>query len=136
MASHSLPTITTVKSSEQLLRELLALRTRIDNLENEVRNLRAAHVDLHANVGKIAVDSSSNILHKADNADQALVRLGMDQSPQVRAKSLTQQTTAPTVNDDANKGFALLSQWINKTTGDIYSLVDPKVGAAVWRKLN
>ena len=41
-------------------------------------------------------------------------------------------TTAPTVNDDSDDGYAVGSRWIDTATGKSYTCVDATVGAAVW----
>ena len=41
-------------------------------------------------------------------------------------------TTAPTVDDDSNAGYAPGFLWVNTTTGVGYILTDATVGAAVW----
>lgn len=45
-------------------------------------------------------------------------------------------TTAPTVNDDANDGYSVGSEWVNKTNGKRYSCGNATVGAAVWTEIS
>lgn len=44
-------------------------------------------------------------------------------------------TTAPTVSDDSNAGYAIGSEWIDTTADKVYKCVDATVGAAVWKDL-
>lgn len=43
-------------------------------------------------------------------------------------------TTNPTVNDDANDGYSLGSQWLNTVTGGMFVCTSAAVGAAVWKR--
>lgn len=42
-------------------------------------------------------------------------------------------STAPTVTDDASKGFIKSSRWIDTSTLDEYVCLDPTVDAAIWK---
>lgn len=44
-------------------------------------------------------------------------------------------TSDPTVNDDSNAGYEVLSRWVNTTTNVIFGCADDSPGAAVWRQL-
>lgn len=44
--------------------------------------------------------------------------------------------SAPTINDDAADGYGYGSQWVNISTGDVYILVDPTIGAADWKMIS
>lgn len=50
------------------------------------------------------------------------------------AKSEYAATTAPTVNDDADDGYTIGSQWVDTTNDEAYICVDATAGAAVWVK--
>lgn len=45
-------------------------------------------------------------------------------------------TTNPTVNDDANDGYGVGSEWWNTATGGRFGCTSPAVGAAVWVSLS
>ena len=47
---------------------------------------------------------------------------------------VTVTTTSPSLTDDASKGYQYFSGWYNSTTGELFTCVDPTVGAAVWRE--
>jgi hypothetical protein len=47
-------------------------------------------------------------------------------------KSNFDATTAPGINDDTTEGYMVGSQWVNVTTGIVYTAVDVTNGAAVW----
>ena len=48
------------------------------------------------------------------------------------AKSEFAAITAPTVDDDADEGYAIGSQWVDTDADEAYLCVDATVGAAVW----
>ena len=41
----------------------------------------------------------------------------------------------PTINDDSNAGYSVLSLWLNTSSGALFRAVDVTVGAAVWTEL-
>lgn len=41
-------------------------------------------------------------------------------------------TSAPTVNDDSDEGYAVGSDWVDVSGGTTYKCVDSTVGAAIW----
>jgi len=43
-------------------------------------------------------------------------------------------TVPPTVTDDANSGYELMSVWLDTTTDRLYFASNVTVGAAVWRR--
>lgn len=43
-------------------------------------------------------------------------------------------TTSPVVTDDVSKGYQYFSQWYNSVTGELFTCVNPAVGAAVWNE--
>ena len=43
---------------------------------------------------------------------------------------VTVTTTSPLVTDDASKGYQYFSGWYNSITGELFTCVDPTVGAA------
>lgn len=45
-------------------------------------------------------------------------------------------TGNPAVTDDKTKGYGAGSQWLNTTTGKLYSARSVAIGAAVWDILN
>lgn len=51
-------------------------------------------------------------------------------------KNETAATSAPTVNDDASKGFAFGSLWFNTSSGKLYFLANSTEGAANWLSVN
>ena len=51
-------------------------------------------------------------------------------------KNETAATSAPTVNDDASKGFAFGSSWFNTSSGKLYILANSTEGAANWLSVN
>jgi hypothetical protein len=44
-------------------------------------------------------------------------------------------TTDPTVNDDSDDGYEVLSLWLNTVSGDLFRCTDATVGAAVWSQI-
>lgn len=46
----------------------------------------------------------------------------------------TDATSAPTVNEDSNDGYAVGSWWVNVTDDVAYLCVDASVGAAIWQR--
>jgi len=44
------------------------------------------------------------------------------------------ENASPTVNDDADQGYSIGSNWVNTTTNELYICVDNTVGAAIWIK--
>ena len=53
-------------------------------------------------------------------------------NPLSNIKTNYRATTAPTVNDDLLRGYAVGSSWINTSTDELYFLFDNTQGAAVW----
>ena len=51
---------------------------------------------------------------------------------EIRPQNKYNATTAPTVNDDANDGYSVLSEWADVTADKAYVCLDATVGAAVW----
>lgn len=45
-------------------------------------------------------------------------------------------TTAPTVNDDSDDGWAVGSKWVDTTNDNVYIATDVTVGAANWAQVN
>jgi len=74
-------------------------------------------------------DFNSNV-HTFNEARQALERIRKKISFLV--KNNLSATTNPTINDDANDGYAIGSHWINTVLHRIYELDNPAVGAANW----
>lgn len=52
------------------------------------------------------------------------------------AKSNLAATTDPGVTDDGNAGYAKGSKWLNTATPEVFELLDPTPGAAVWKSLS
>ena len=45
-------------------------------------------------------------------------------------------TSDPTVSDDSDDGYAVLSSWLNTSTGVKFVCTDATVGAAVWQEVS
>lgn len=78
-------------------------------------------------VGTLDVDRGGT---GASNLDGIVI--GNGTSALTAVKSEFNQTTPPTVNDDADDDYAVGSRWVDTTGGAEYICVDASVGAAVW----
>jgi hypothetical protein len=117
------PSLTEIKDPQQHLRYLERL---VSELQSTQRKATEAH-QLISNR-----PSQPNLRQwLSDHGQEALATLGIDQ-PTGAAKS-AQAQVAPTVDDDATKGYSAHSQWINATTGDFYICTSSAPGAAVWK---
>lgn len=131
MAGRSQPTLRTIEDKNLLLREIQDLNSRLATLERIVQVMSEERRTDQGMLARLERDVSRNVLSGATNASAASVALGLNRSPQAFARSVAEQT-APTVNDDANRGFGEFSRWLDRSTGTIYECVDSTVGAAVW----
>lgn len=69
---------------------------------------------------------------KGDIETASLIKRAFVQIDADTSKKNNAATTAPTVNDDADDGYAVTSIWVDVTADEAYVCVDSTAGAAVW----
>jgi hypothetical protein len=63
-----------------------------------------------------------------------LTRIQLDNRFEPLTQDNLSATSDPTVNDDANAGYAPRSLWFNTSSGEMFMLLDATAGAADWKK--
>ena len=84
---------------------------------------------------RTALDAEAAALasHEADTAnphDVTKAQVGLGNVADLKGNLAA--TAAPTATDDADKGYAVGSQWVDTAAGKYYVCVDAAVGVAVW----
>lgn len=62
---------------------------------------------------------------------ETLARLNINPAVATARSNITD--SAPTADDDSQRGYGYHSQWINSATNDLYICTNPAPGAAVWK---
>jgi hypothetical protein len=94
----------------------------------EATAIADAEVAVHTGDATDAHDASAISLADAGGHYTGTdVEAALQELPKVRVT-----TTDPTTGDDSGDGYAVLSRWINISSGEEFVAVDVTVGAAVW----
>lgn len=79
--------------------------------------------------GSIIIDTDGGWYRKMDSSPSTNV------SKRQLRKVNDSATTDPTINDDFNSGYQVLSCWVNTTSKQCFVCTDSTVGAAVWSSM-
>ena len=97
-------------------------------LAGAVANINAQLPSLAAGIAAVPTQEHPGE-YLSKNGQKVLADLNIDLSATAKTNTTA---SAPTVDDDSQRGYNYFSRWIDTTGPTLYTCIDPSPGAAVW----
>ena len=115
------PTRKILDNPDQNLRYMQELARRVETVTAQIPSLAAG-------IASVPVQEHPQE-YLARNGQEALASLNIDLAATAKTNVAD---SAPTADDDAQRGYNYFSRWVDTTGPTLYTCIDPSPGVAVW----